>query len=294
LSAEVGACSWIGCDRAEDRLDSLMPCPIPSSSGGGCLENYNPSDSMPSENEIEPAQAQHDLDGAWELMSNHHSRSLVRDKFSVFVIAGDALTLKDKKSYRIELGQEPNTMLFGDSLFEVVANGIAWLHCMQSRGCVCYRKVDLPTPQFLFSIQGAWEYCGGRLGTSAQTLTMQGPWWHLFDGYESSRGLVRLSGFTGTPVLKDYRIHTDGLRSSASSCAWPAVDTRRVTQSLINTFSQLSSRGILTESNIPPLPPMCSLGLPSSKLSAFNVKNSGFRFPTHLQRRHTPCFAIQL
>jgi len=202
LSAEVGACSWIGCDRAEDRLDSLMPCPIPSSSGGGCLENYNPSDSMPSENEIEPAQAQHDLDGAWELMSNHHSRSLVRDKFSVFVIAGDALTLKDKKSYRIELGQEPNTMLFGDSLFEVVANGIAWLHCMQSRGCVCYRKVDLPTPQFLFSIQGAWEYCGGRLGTSAQTLTMQGPWWHLFDGYESSRGLVRLSGFTGTPVLK--------------------------------------------------------------------------------------------
>jgi len=68
--------------------------------------------------------------------------------------------------------------MFGDSILEFVADGIASLQCSTSSDTVYYVKADVPIPSCVPNTPNACEWHGGSLGSAVQMLTIQEEVWH--------------------------------------------------------------------------------------------------------------------
>jgi len=215
---------WGATSVKEERLESLVPSPSanhPATDGSlgiqahedgcnemsrgdavpGCVATSEPSAHTRSKNKPRQPQIQHGLDGAWV-----GTQRIENENMSSFIIAGNTLTAANNRSYRVAFGQEPNTIAFGDSDLQLAADGTAWLHFATSQNAVCYKRVNLPTPSFLSSIEGSWKCRGQALQARSTTLTIQGKFWHLSAGRKSIRGLVHINGSSGAAMLFNHRI----------------------------------------------------------------------------------------
>jgi len=149
----------------------------------------------------------HGLAGAWKLTGSQASGFGVCEKMSSLIIEGNHLFLADGASCIIAFGIEANTLRFQDSIFELVADDIAWLHCTGSSGLACYQRVHLPSSSYLLTIQGSWQCHGTRFGLSSpQDLTIQGAFWHIRDGHTSKRGVVHMHRLNGDVMIGDRKI----------------------------------------------------------------------------------------
>jgi len=211
-------------NKVEERLDSLIPAPssdhaftVEAPRGTVCSEGHNDvsgGDEPPgcvatpdlsintcSRQKTRPLQNSRGLDGAWEATGGR-----VNQKMSAFIIAGSNFTSAENRSYHVAFGQEPNTILFGDSILELVADGVAWLH-ITSQQSVCYKRVDLPAASVLSTMEGSWKYGGGN-GSSPTALFIQGAFWYFSAGEKSSCGLVHKCGHSKAAMLLNHRIRT--------------------------------------------------------------------------------------
>lgn len=167
LHRRVLALRFGGTAEMVERLDSLAPSPASDDSATvRLLGNKDIQDDVAtralsantsSDHMVEAPQTQHGLDGAWKLVDTDVSSRFVNRKMHVFIVAGHTLTLADQKSFRVQYALDQKTILLGDAVLELVADGIAWLHSVASKERACYKRVDIPTLACLSNIEGQWQ-----------------------------------------------------------------------------------------------------------------------------------------